>query len=140
MNKCNDWENLLRIYNEGLAKTGYSIKITDYYNDGCYTCEFMRDGVSVMVYAENYYEDELSSLITDAFHHITTYILKKEEKGAGIAVRRTNITPEDIKRTKQVLIDNGIEEDEVDSVLQAIGYTLIDTELYPYPECEEYMS
>ena len=52
MNTRNDWENLLRIYNEDLEKTGYSIKITDYYNDGCYTCEFMKDGVSVMVYAE----------------------------------------------------------------------------------------
>ena len=37
MNTRNDWENLLRIYNEDLEKTGYSIKITDYYNDGCYT-------------------------------------------------------------------------------------------------------
>jgi hypothetical protein len=92
-----------------------------------------------MVYAENYYEDELTDLITDAFHYVND-ILKKEEKGAGIAVKRTSITPEDIKRTKQVLIDNGIEEDEADSVLQAIGYTLIDTELYPYPECEDYMS
>ena len=115
MNTRNDWENLLRICNEDLEKTGYSIKITDYY------------------------EDELGDLITDAFHYVKN-ILKKEEKGTGIAVRRTNITPEDIKRTKKVLIDNGIEEDEVDSVLQAIGYTLIDTELYPYPECEEYMS
>lgn len=139
MNKRNDWENLLRTTNEDLEKTGYTIKITDYYNDGCYTCEFIKDGVSVMVYAENYYEDELTDLITDAFHYVND-ILKKEEKGAGIAVKRTSITPEDIKRTKQVLIDNGIEENEADIVLQAIGYTLIDTELYPYPECEDYMS
>ena len=74
------------------------------------------------------------------WHHVNTYILKKEEKRTAIVVQRTKITPEDIKRTKQVLIDNGIEEDEADAVLQAIGYTLIDTELYPYPECEEYMS
>ena len=57
--------------------------------------------------------------------------ISNEEKGVGIAVKRTAITPEDIKRAKQVLIDNGIEEDEADIVLQAIGYTLIDTELYP---------
>ena len=76
MNTRNDWENLLRICNEGLGKTGYSIKITDYYDDGCYTCEFMKDGVSVMVYAENYYEDELSSLITDANHYILTTLAR----------------------------------------------------------------
>lgn len=42
-----------------------------------------------------------------------------------------NITKENIKRAEQVLIDNGIESDEASNVLQAIGYTLIDTELYP---------
>ena len=72
MNTRNDWENLLSIFNKDLEKTGYSIKITDYNNDGCYTCEFIKYGVSVMVYAENYYEDELSSLITDAHHYILT--------------------------------------------------------------------
>lgn len=36
-----------------------------------------------------------------------------------------NVTKENIKRTMQVLIDNGIAA----TVLQAIGYTLIDTEL-----------
>lgn len=76
MNTHNDWENLLRIFNEDLEKTGYSIKITDYYNDGCYTCEFYKDGVSVMVYAENYYEDELSDLITDANHYILTTLAR----------------------------------------------------------------
>lgn len=41
-----------------------------------------------------------------------------------------NIRPEDIKRAEQVLIDNGIDADEADIVLQAIGYTLLDVELY----------
>ena len=41
------------------------------------------------------------------------------------------VTQEDIERAEQVLRDNGIEEDEADIVLQAIGYTLLDTELYP---------
>ena len=55
----------------------------------------------------------------------------------AIKLNKTSIEVEDIKRTRQVLIDNGIEEDEVDCVLQAIGYTLLDTELYPYPACDE---
>ena len=55
-----------------------------------------------------------------------------------IKLNKANVGVEDIKGAKQVLIDNGIEEDEADVVLQAIGYTLLDTELYPYPQCEEY--
>jgi len=140
MNKCNDWENLLRISNEDLEKSGYSLRIVSE-GGGYYSCQIFKDRKFIGTYAEDYFEDELSDLIIDAFHYIVdTYILKKEEKGAGIAVKRTTITPEDIKRAKQVLIDNGIEEDEADIVLQAVGYTLIDTELYPYPECEEHMS
>lgn len=41
-----------------------------------------------------------------------------------------SIGKEQIKRAEQVLIDNGIEPDEASTVLQAIGYTLLDTELY----------
>ena len=36
-----------------------------------------------------------------------------------------------IKKAEQVLIDNGIEADEASSVLQALGYVLLDEELYP---------
>lgn len=39
------------------------------------------------------------------------------------------IDAEDIRRTIQVLIDNGIDESEAGVVLNAIGYTLLDTEL-----------
>lgn len=46
----------------------------------------------------------------------------------SIKVNRV-ITKEDIKRTLKVLEDNGIEKDETGIVLQAIGYTLLDTEL-----------
>lgn len=50
------------------------------------------------------------------------------------------ITEEAIKNTEKVLEDNGIEADEVQSVLQAIGYSLLDCELYPsqvYPTIGE---
>ena len=40
------------------------------------------------------------------------------------------VTNEKIKSAEQVLIDNGIDKDEADTVLQAIGYALLDTELY----------
>lgn len=49
----------------------------------------------------------------------------------NIKISKAAITSEDIQRTLKVLIDNGIDEDEADIVLQAIGYTLLDTELFP---------
>ena len=41
------------------------------------------------------------------------------------------ISKEQIARAEQILIDNGVEEDEAKIVLQAIGYALLDEELYP---------
>lgn len=42
----------------------------------------------------------------------------------------TGITEEKIRKAERCLIDNGIDEDEADTVLQALGYILLDTELY----------
>lgn len=141
MNRYNDWKNLLKIANEDLDKTGYSLLIVEP-EEGFYDCEIRKDGELVQLFAENYYEDELSDLIIDAQDYIKTSLIKDKDtkRRGGIVVRRAEITSEDIVRSKQVLIDNGIEEDEADSVLQALGYTLIDTELFPYPECEDYMN
>lgn len=36
-----------------------------------------------------------------------------------------------LKKAEKILVDNGIEEEEASTVLQAIGYALLDTELYP---------
>lgn len=41
------------------------------------------------------------------------------------------ITAEKIKSAEQCLVDNGIEPDEAGTVLQALGYILLDSELYP---------
>lgn len=43
----------------------------------------------------------------------------------------TNINKDKINQAVQCLIDNGIEADEAEIVLQAIGYILLDTELFP---------
>ena len=75
MNTHNDWENLLRISNEDLEKTGYSLLLTED-EDGYYSCEIWKDGKKLGVYAENYWEDELTELITDAAHHILTYLAR----------------------------------------------------------------
>lgn len=45
---------------------------------------------------------------------------------------RTEIKRSNIEESLQVLIDNGIEPDEAEAVLQAIGYTLLDEELFEY--------
>lgn len=40
------------------------------------------------------------------------------------------ITKEQIKQAEKCLQDNGIESDECSTVLQALGYILLDMELY----------
>lgn len=41
------------------------------------------------------------------------------------------IDNESVKMAEQILIDNGIKPDEASIVLQAVGYALLDMELYP---------
>lgn len=43
------------------------------------------------------------------------------------------VTTENRNRAEQCLIDNGINKDEAYVVLQALGYILLDADLYP--EC-----
>lgn len=69
MNKYNDWQTMLVMANEDLGKFGYSILIVEP-EEGFYNCEIRMDGELIETYAENYYEDELSDLITDAWHDI----------------------------------------------------------------------
>lgn len=70
MNKHNDWETLLSLANEDLAKIGLYLELEHNEEDGCYKCNVMTDGYLVETYAENYYEEELSDLITDAWHDV----------------------------------------------------------------------
>ena len=69
MNRYNDWKGLLKMANEDLDKHGYSLLIVEP-EEGFYNCEIRKDGELVETYAENYYEDELSDLITEAWHDI----------------------------------------------------------------------
>ena len=76
MNRRNDWKNELRIANEYLEKTGYSIDIVQP-EDGFYNCEIWLNDKLVDTYAENYYEDELADLITDAWSHVNGLVRLK---------------------------------------------------------------
>ena len=67
MNRRNEWQTILKLANEDLGKFGYSLLIVEP-EKGFYDCEIRKDGNLVETYAENYYEDELSDLITDAWH------------------------------------------------------------------------
>ena len=71
MNSYNDWVNLLRIANENLQSTGYSLLIVEP-EEGFYDCEIRKNGELVEVYAENYFEDELCDLIAGAAYYVCT--------------------------------------------------------------------
>ena len=69
-----------------------------------------QDGHFVEEDAEFYYPDEIGEVRRDAVGAL--------------------ITPQKLRAAEQVLVDNGIEPDEADIVLQAVGYALLDAELY----------
>lgn len=48
-----------------------------------------------------------------------------------IQLQADTVSEKQIALAERVLADNGIDNDETDIVLQAIGYILLDTELYP---------
>lgn len=48
-----------------------------------------------------------------------------------ISLRQSQVDRIDLVKAEQVLVDNGIDPEEAYIVLQAIGYTLLNTELYP---------
>ena len=75
MNRYNDWQGMLKMANEDLDKFGYSLLIVEP-EEGFYDCEIRKDGELVEIYAENYYEDELSSLIIDAEAYVKQEIIK----------------------------------------------------------------
>lgn len=72
MNRRNNWQYLLNLANEELKPKGYEIRIFDYDGEGFYICDILKDGVSIEVYAENYYEDELTDLVTEVWHYVKT--------------------------------------------------------------------
>lgn len=70
MNKHNDYKTLLQQANEDLASIGKSLILEE--EEGQYSLYIHDDGDRVECYAEGYNEDELSDLITEAWHHAKT--------------------------------------------------------------------
>ena len=50
------------------------------------------------------------------------------------------ISKEKIKNAEQVLVDNGIDEDDASTVLQALGFVLLDKDLYQSKYRARYMT
>lgn len=68
--------------------------------------------------------DDISEWLSDRYGYCHEGF-RYELEGDGKA-----ITKDKIEAAKRVLVDNGIESDEADTVLQAIGYALLDKELF----------
>lgn len=82
--------------------------------------------------AENAYYNDVRFTAASSLEEVAERIFKERfpvspDKTAGIP--NTSI-----KKAEQVLVDNGIEQDEAATVLQALGYALLDKELYPKME------
>ena len=94
-----------------------------------------EDEEAVRDYIDEHFDDavlaEDSHDYCGADIHINGVYEQKEPLGKGLKLISTNVDTEKLRRAEQVLVDNGIDADEAATVLQAIGYTLLDTELYP---------
>lgn len=74
-NRCNDWQGMIKLANEDLKKYGAMLKLDN--DEGAYSVEILygvnpKDNTKFKesdCYAENYYEDELSELINEAWYH-----------------------------------------------------------------------
>lgn len=73
MNRTDNWQETLRLANEDLEKNGIAIKVEN--DEGNYSV--FIDGIP---YAENYYEDELSDCVNDAWAHARIIAHEREIK------------------------------------------------------------
>lgn len=96
------------------------------------TCSEWDDMSKAIKDAENAYYNDVRFTTASSLEEVAERIFKERfpvspDKTAGIP--NTSI-----KKAEQILVDNGIEHDEAATVLQALGYALLDKELYPKME------
>lgn len=111
--KTTTWREYYDIEAESLEEAREKAAACDGDLDGCEDAEFVEA------------EQEKSSYIDDYQYRGIDTIYDPE--GEEVVIRDR----ERISRAEQVLVDNGIDADDASTVLQALGYVLIDTELYP---------
>lgn len=98
-------------------------------SQGEITCSEWDDMSKAIKDAENAYYNDVRFTTASSLEEVAERIFKERfpvspDKTAGIP----NMS---IKKAEQILVDNGIEQDEAATVLQALGYALLDKELYP---------
>lgn len=75
-------------------------------------------------------EDALKAEMLEVADHVIQENPIPTAQRTVVKIHSRKITDENIKRTMQVLRDNGMDEDQAHIVLQAIGYTLLEVELF----------
>lgn len=84
---------------------------------------------------EKWADDRAGEGIEVDFDRMRAHYDYDSSYGCEWNIEEVDIEPYDYKKnlsaTEQILVDNGIDEDEASTVLQAIGYSLLNTELYP---------
>lgn len=83
----------------------------------------------VQIYRKSHKIEKVELMCTDCWKGYSV----SAQCDVEIEIHRTEVgIPKNrIEDAKQVLAANGIENDETETVLQAIGYTLLDAELFP---------
>lgn len=89
---------------------------------GCMLCE---DDLHLMT------EDGLKEEMLEVVNQVIEDNPVTNEGSDVIKIRDCEITRQNIEKTKKMLIAYGVSEDKVATVLQSIGYTLLDVELFP---------
>ena len=124
------------------ADTLSSLKDDEKINVTLYLSNELKSlGISGAEEAEQYIHDDMFDYSLNSVDckvdPVKLNVYQNENNGCEWNLEKIHITSkcitskEEIKKSEQVLIDNGIEKDEAQVVLQAIGYTLLGIELYP---------
>ena len=96
------------------------------------TCSEWDDMSKAIKDAENAYYNDVRFTTASSLEEVAERIFK--ERFPVSPAKTAGIPNTSIKKAEQILVDNGIEQDEAATVLQALGYALLDKELYPKME------
>ena len=96
------------------------------------TCSEWDDLTRAIKDAKNAYYNDVRFTTASSIEEVAERIFK--ERFPLSLYKTAGIPNTSIKKAEQILVDNGIEQDEAATVLQALGYALLDKDLYPKME------
>ena len=123
INECYD-----KWFDETISKVIEKVAPLGYVLNG--TVEYMGDWEGRIVIKNNSVGELSRELAAVADAGDEELIAELKNRGYTVS----EITKETIEKALQCLIDNGIEDNEAETVLQALGYVLMDAELFPEEE------